>query len=79
MPPTSLRTCCSKFAPYTWTSSGGCCTSSLSSDAARPSQVAIDLYLYQRHALGHTPERITAALRRLLFDGLRGRPADAAP
>ena len=40
--------------------------------------LAIDVYLYQRHALDHTPERITAALRRLLFEGLRGRPANAA-
>lgn len=41
--------------------------------------LAIDLYLSRRHALAHTPGRITAALRRLLFDGLRGRPANAAP
>lgn len=33
--------------------------------------LAIDLYLYQRHTLGHPPERITAAVRRLLFAGLR--------
>lgn len=36
--------------------------------------LAIDLYLFQRRDRGFTPERITAALRRLLFDGLRGRP-----
>lgn len=36
--------------------------------------LAIDLYLYQRDELGYTPERIVAALRRLIFDGLRLRP-----
>ena len=41
--------------------------------------VGIDLYLYQRHVMGHTPERITAALRRLLFDGLRGCPVGDGP
>lgn len=35
--------------------------------------LAIDLYLYQRGTLGYSPERIVAALRRLLFDGLRAR------
>ncbi len=33
--------------------------------------LAIDLYTYQRHELGFTPERITGALRRLYRDGLR--------
>lgn len=33
--------------------------------------LAIDLYLYQRHALGFTPDRITRSLHRLIFDGLR--------
>ena len=40
--------------------------------------LAIDLYLYQRDELGITPPRISAALRRLLFDGLRLRPGPTA-
>jgi hypothetical protein len=36
--------------------------------------LSIDLYLHQRHDLGYTPERISASLRQLLFDGLRARP-----
>lgn len=32
----------------------------------------IDLYLFQRHELGMNPERITTALSKLVFDGLRG-------
>lgn len=35
--------------------------------------LAIDLYLHQRHELHYPPERITAALRRLIFDGLHAR------
>lgn len=31
----------------------------------------IDLYLFQRHARGFTPDRITEGLRRLVFAGLR--------
>ncbi len=34
--------------------------------------LSVDLYLYQRRELGHSPERIIAALRRLLFVGLNG-------
>ncbi|CAA9581135.1 MAG: hypothetical protein AVDCRST_MAG88-3346 [uncultured Thermomicrobiales bacterium] len=34
--------------------------------------LAIDLYLYQRHERGFTPERIVAGVRRLVLDGLRG-------
>jgi len=34
--------------------------------------LSVDLYLYQRRELGHSPERIIAALRRLLFVGLKG-------
>ncbi|MGB3635697.1 MAG: TetR/AcrR family transcriptional regulator [Rubrobacteraceae bacterium] len=32
----------------------------------------IDLYLFQRHELGMSPERITSSLTRLLLNGLRG-------
>jgi len=40
--------------------------------------LTIDLYTYQRHELGYSPERITQALRRLYRDGLRGAaPATA--
>lgn len=35
--------------------------------------LAIDLYLYQRHELGYSPERITASLHRVVFNGLRMR------
>lgn len=34
--------------------------------------LAIDLYLHQRRELGYTHERILAAARRVVFDGLRG-------
>jgi len=37
--------------------------------------LAIDLYLYQRHELGFSQERITKALRRLYSEGLRASPA----
>jgi AcrR family transcriptional regulator len=40
--------------------------------------LAIDLYTYQR-GRGMTPERIGAAVRQLLFDGLRRAPADESP
>ncbi len=35
--------------------------------------LTIDLYLHQRQDLGLPPERILAAARRIVFDGLRGR------
>lgn len=35
--------------------------------------LSIDLFLYQRDELGYTPERTVAALRHLLFHGLRAR------
>ncbi|CAN5638156.1 hypothetical protein BH24ACT22_BH24ACT22_06490 [soil metagenome] len=34
----------------------------------------IDLYLFQRHELGMSPEQITSSLTRLLLNGLRGDP-----
>lgn len=37
--------------------------------------LAIDVYLHQRQELGLAPQRIVAALRQLLFDGLRPREA----
>ncbi len=40
--------------------------------------LTIDLYLHQRHTLGYPREQILAALRRMLFEGLRARP-DTAP
>ncbi len=40
--------------------------------AAVLAPLSIDVYLYQSRVLGYSPERIIAALRRLLFDGLRG-------
>lgn len=36
--------------------------------------LAIDLYLHLRHGRGYAPERILAAVRRVVFDGLRGQP-----
>lgn len=39
------------------------------------SALAIDHYMYQRDELGHTPQRIIAALRRLFIDGQRSAAA----
>ncbi|HEU4324559.1 MAG TPA: TetR/AcrR family transcriptional regulator [Roseiflexaceae bacterium] len=36
--------------------------------------LASDLYLHQRYTLGYPREQILAALRRMLFEGLRARP-----
>ncbi len=40
--------------------------------------LSIDLYLYQRRDLGYEPERITASLRRLFFQGLSGGTASGS-
>lgn len=40
--------------------------------------LAVDVYLAQRHGRGYPADRILAAMRRVIFDGLRGSPAPVA-